>query len=125
MFCFSAIRGAISKLDLFSSAQFLRYKGDAESKTFTGGLISGAVIVFLIVVFAGMIIDTFNKVIIASVTISNYSQNPAPVYFSTHDNGTGIGYMFSVELWGYDLNSGPRYFNIEMRNTALVQDIMD
>ena len=63
-------KNLLKKCDLFASMQFLRFKSDAETKTLTGGLISIAVVGFLIGQFSTMIIDTFSKVLITSVSDS-------------------------------------------------------
>jgi len=60
------IKRVIGKMDLFSSMQLLRFDGDAETKTFTGGLFSLAVIIYLVSTFSSMIFDTFDKLIITS-----------------------------------------------------------
>ena len=60
----------LKKCDLFASMQFLRFKSDAETKTFTGGLISLSIVIFLATQFTTMILDTFGKVRITSVTDS-------------------------------------------------------
>ena len=50
--------------------QFLRFKCDAETKTLTGGFISLSIVIFLATQFTTMILDTFGKVVITSVTDS-------------------------------------------------------
>lgn len=65
---FKVLRRLVKKLDLFSSIQLLRFKGDAETKTLTGGMISFVIYVYLAVTFSSMIIDTFHKVVITSVS---------------------------------------------------------
>lgn len=67
-----ALRQVIVKLDLFAHSQLLRFKGDADSKTFTGGLVSAAVLLFLVITFWRMAIDTMNRVLISSTTQLNH-----------------------------------------------------
>lgn len=80
---FKVIRRLVKKLDLFSSIQLLRFQGDAETKTLTGGLISLVIFIYLAVTFTGMIIDTFHKVIITSVADTTHADEPTPLYLSS------------------------------------------
>jgi len=64
----NTLKGTVQKLDLFSTSQFLRFKGDAESKTFTGGVVSLAIVIYLIATFSTMIIDTFDKILISAAS---------------------------------------------------------
>jgi len=71
MFLFKTIKKIINKLDLFSSIQLLRFDGDAETKTFTGGVVSLAVVIYLISTFSSMILDTFDKILIQATSVTN------------------------------------------------------
>ena len=55
-------------MDMFAASQFLRYKGEAESKTLTGGIISLGIVIYLIATFYSMIVDTFNKILISAAS---------------------------------------------------------
>ena len=80
---FKVIRRLVKKLDLFSSIQLLRFKGDAETKTLTGGLISFLIFIYLSVTFTGMIIDTFHKVVITAIIDTTQADEPKPLYLSS------------------------------------------
>lgn len=108
-------------MDLFSSMQFFRFKQDAETKTLTGGVISFSIISFLVVTFSNMMIDTFNKVLIYSAVDSNQAQEPPPITYSTFNGGKK--FMLGIELWSYDLNNGPRYFDVTVTNSILIQGV--
>jgi len=82
-FIFKVIRKLVKKLDIFSSIQLLRFKGDAETKTLTGGLVSFVIFIYLGVTFATMIIDTFHKVIITSITDTTQADEPTSIYLSS------------------------------------------
>ena len=71
-------------MDLFSSIQLLRFDGDAETKTLTGGIFSLAVIVYLISTFSSMVLDTFNKLIITSTFNNQQDNEPDPIYLVTN-----------------------------------------
>ena len=68
MFIFEILKEIINKLDLFSSIQLLRFEGNAETKTFTGGIVSLGLIIYLASTFSSMIIQTFNKILIQSTS---------------------------------------------------------
>ena len=55
----------LSACDLFAVNQFIRYKGESEFKTATGGFFSIAVLVIFAVLFTNLAIRTVNKEIIA------------------------------------------------------------
>ena len=101
--------------------QFLRFKSDAETKTLTGGFISLSVVIFLATQFATMVLDTFGKIVITSVTDSTQALEPPSIFYSTHNNGKK--FMLGLELWGYDLTTGPRYFDIVAVNAVQIQAI--
>ncbi len=116
-------KSLMKKLDLFSSMQFLRFRKDAETKTLTGGFISFSIIAYLVITFSRMMLDTFNKVLIYSLTDSNQANEPPAIVYSTYNGGKR--FMLGIELWGYDLSHGPRYFDITVSNSVLVQGILN
>ena len=118
---FKLIRKTINKLDLFSSMQLLRFDGDAETKTFTGGIISLGLIVYLISTFSSMILDTFDKILIQSSSDTSQDDEPKPIYLLTTDNASH--FMLGVEVWHFDLTSGPRYFDVVLRNSFMVNGV--
>jgi hypothetical protein len=60
------------KVDLFPTTKLLRYNGETEYTTTTGGIISVAVIVIFVVLFANMGVKTVRKEIITS---DSFTQN--------------------------------------------------
>ena len=66
-----------------------------------------------------MFLDTLGKVNITSVTNTIQAAEPPSISYSTHDNGKK--FMLGIELWGYDLANGPRYFDISAINAVLIQ----
>ena len=103
MFPLKLIKRVIGKMDLFSSIQLLRFDGDAETKTLTGGVFSLAIIVYLISTFSSMVFATFNKLIITSTVETTQINEPEPVYLLTTDNASH--FMLGVEVWKFDLNT--------------------
>lgn len=83
MFALKILKRIVGKMDLFSSIQLLRFDGDAETKTFTGGVFSLSIIIYLIATFSSMVFDTFNKLIITSTSDSKQDNEPEPIYLLT------------------------------------------
>ncbi len=75
------------------------------------------IIIALIIVFYSKLIDTVSKVIITSYSNTLNTIDPTPYTVSTHIEGK---FMFGVEIWHHDLNTGPRYFDIQMVNVFLL-----
>lgn len=121
MLVFKALKRIIGKMDLFSSIQLLRFDGDAETKTFTGGVFSLAIIIYLLSTFSTMVFETFSKLIITSATDTTQDNEPEPIYLLTTDNASH--FMIGVEVWHFDLNTGPRYFDVELQNSFMVDGI--
>jgi len=122
MLVLKILKRIIGKMDLFSSIQLLRFDGDAETKTFTGGIFSLAIIIYLISTFSNMVIDTFNKLIITSTSDNKQDDEPEPIYLLTNQSYTSH-FMLGVEVWHFDLNSGPRYFDVILQNSFMVNSI--
>ncbi len=55
--------------------------------------------------------DTLDKVIIKSVSNNINAADPTPFTISTFDKDK---FMFGVEIWHHDLNTGDRYFDVVM-----------
>ena len=83
MVVLTILKRIVGKMDLFSSIQLLRFDGDAETKTFTGGVFSLSIIIYLIATFSSMVFDTFNKLIITSTSDSKQDNEPEPIYLLT------------------------------------------
>jgi len=80
MLIFKVLKRLVNKLDLFSSIQLLRFDGDSETKTFTGGIFSLAIVIYIMSTFSSMILDTFNKIVISSTSRTDQDGEPAPIY---------------------------------------------
>jgi hypothetical protein len=111
MVCLKILKRIVGKMDLFSSIQLLRFDGDAETKTFTGGIFSLGIMIYLIATFSSMVFDTFNKVIISFTTDNVQDNEPEPIYLDS-SSSLSNNFMLGVEVWHFDLNNGPRYFDV-------------
>ena len=59
--CLKRTLDAVQELDLFAPGIALRYKSENDFKTYTGAVVSIALIVFFGVVFANKFIDMVNR----------------------------------------------------------------
>lgn len=112
----SNIRGVIYKLDFFYTAELLRYREEPEYRTIFGGILSVSIILLLLVTFYNKVFDTFKKVIINSSVSATSYDDPRPYTISTMP---GKPFMFGVEVWHHDLNSNPRYFDVNLLHAYL------
>ena len=68
--CFSCLSKFFRMFDLFPNSKLLRYNGEPEYNSTTGGFISVAVLVIFIILFASMGLRTVQKDIIFSTSSS-------------------------------------------------------
>ncbi len=67
MASFKSVLGkGLRSVDLFPTSNFVRYSGDSEYTTSTGGLTSVVVIIIFIILFANMGLKTVKMEIISS-----------------------------------------------------------
>lgn len=110
----NTLKGILYKSDLFISSSLLRVKGEPEHATILGGIISISLMILLAAAFSNKIIGTLDKLIITSTVTINNSYEPASFNLTTLDSGP---FMFGVEVYGQNLNSNPRSFDVVLRNT--------
>ena len=101
----------IRMFDFFQSSKLLRYNGDAEYKSTTGGCTTVAVVAILIALFYSMGLRTIRKEIIFSSTESVNELEPSGMDVTLGPNGD---MMFSVSILGLNLSSVPRLFDIKV-----------
>ena len=111
------LKEIVYKLDFFVTAQVLRVNSEPDYKTLVGGFISITIIVVLLTTFYSKVIDTLDKIIIKSTFDSTHFEEPQPLLLSTFDEGK---FMFGVEIWKHDLNTGDRLFDVVLRNTYYI-----
>jgi hypothetical protein len=73
------IKEQICKSDLFYASEMLRYNADTQYKTLTGGIISIGICITIVIAFATMIQDTFNRTSI-NFTKETVKQNDPTLY---------------------------------------------
>lgn len=67
--------------------------------------------VVLLAAFANRIVDTLNKVLISSSVSAINANDPTPFNLTTNENSN---FMLGVEVFGHDLNTGSRLFDLEL-----------
>ena len=70
-------------LDLFPSSKLVRYNGETEYTSTTGGLVSAVVITIFIVLFASMGLKTVKKEIIQSSVATTNQVIPPELIFNS------------------------------------------
>jgi hypothetical protein len=102
----------LKKIDLFPTDQFVRYNGESEYTTATGGLVSLALIVVILILFSNKGIQTLDRSTISSSISTKFEVNPSPIKVITSPKG---GFMFAVGLFNINLNDPTvTYFNITL-----------
>lgn len=94
------IRSFISKFDCFASTQFLRYKGEPQYSTATGGIISIIIIIIFIVLFINAAINVINKATVTATTNYSHQNDPELTTVTIGPNGN---FMFAVNIFGINL----------------------
>ena len=100
--------------DRSDSGSLLRVKGEPEHATVLGGIISISLMIALAAAFSNKIIGTFDKLIITSTVTTSNADDPIPFNLTTLDSGP---FMLGIEVYGHDLNSINRSFDVVLRNT--------
>ena len=91
--CRSHLHSFFKSFDLFPTTQFIRYNGESEYTTVTGGIVSTVVLAIFVILFASMGIRTINRQIITSSVSTEYSIESPELKFNTSVSGE---FMFSV-----------------------------
>ena len=78
----SRVHAAFRSVDLFPSSKLVRYNGETEYTSTTGGIISMAVIAIFIVLFASMGLKTVRKELITAEFDKQNEINPSELTFT-------------------------------------------
>lgn len=98
--------------DLFATSQFLRYRGETDYGTVTGGFVSVAVLIVFAILFANVAIETANRKIITSSVSLESDTDPSPLQITVGPKG-GFGLLIGV--LGFNLNDpAVKYFDISL-----------
>lgn len=69
----------LKKIDLFPTNQLVRYNGESEYTTATGGLVSLALIVIILILFSSKGIQTLDRSTISSSISTKIEVDPSPI----------------------------------------------
>ena len=96
-----AVRNFLRKFDSFPATQFLRYNGESEYATATGGILSLIIIVIFIILFTSTGLDIVNRV---TVTATSNFQNEIDPSAANITAGPDGDFMFALKIYGVDFN---------------------
>ena len=105
----SCFKNALQKVGLFPHNHFLRYNGEAEYQTATGGLFSITTILVCIVLFFNMGLKTLKKELITYSSETVLEADPAPTILHM-----GVDSMTTIVINGVNLSAVPRLFDVSM-----------
>lgn len=105
------VKSLIKMNDFFYSTEMLRFNDESEYKTLTGGLISLAIILVIMVGFATMIADTISLNSITSSTDIINNEVPTSANFSTNSDSN---FMFAVNIPYLNVASSYHYFDVKL-----------
>lgn len=106
------IKDLVRLSDFFYTSKLLRFEDEMQYRTLTGGLISLAIIITIIIGFANMILDTLGLNSITTATQIIKQQDPTPATLSTSPDSN---FMFAVEISGLNLSDTLRFFDLTFR----------
>ena len=102
----------LKKMDLFPADQFIRFRGESEYTTATGGFFSFLLIGTILAAFLSKGFQTVNRENITSSYTTNIESDPQSVKVSASKNGR---FMFAIGIYGLDLNSpNVTYFDVSL-----------
>ena len=96
----------------------LRYNGDSQYRTFTGGILSMTVVFVVIAGFFNMICETINRTAIESNLNVVTSSSPSAFNLTTSPANM---FMFAVQIqsqdvqFNYDIGGDRRYFDLAIK----------
>jgi hypothetical protein len=98
--------------DMFTTSQFLRYRGDNDYGTATGGFTSIAVLIVFVILFANLGLQTARRELIKSSVSQESETNPSPIEIVIGPDG---GFIFVLGIMGLNLNDPMvTYFDISL-----------
>jgi hypothetical protein len=119
------IKSILWKIDLFSSAQLLRYKTETGYSTLTGGFIS----LLIIIIFGSLLIqDSVSVLTMSTVTAQDLTYYLEEPTFSSFQFDQSSKFIIGVGINNLNLSDHYRYFDIILstqifHNGKLVDEI--
>lgn len=82
----------------------------------TGGLISLAITITIIIGFANMILNTFDRSDFTTNKFVTKNEFPPQAQISTEPDSN---FMFAIEIWFLNITEPQRYFDIQFSRKAI------
>lgn len=108
---FKSIKNGLAFGDLFSTTFYVRYNGDNDYQTVTGGICSVIVVGIAGFILVQMLLQTFTYSTITATTVFTELPPDQPIAISLQS------FMFSVLLANSNKTSGLRYFDVSLKET--------
>ena len=102
-------------VDFFQSSKLLRYNGDAEYKSTSGGIVSVTVVIIFIILFSNMGLKTLRK---ETITSSSYTENEIDPSEMNMVMGPEGGMMFGVYIKQANLTAIPKLFDVKLEEVS-------
>jgi hypothetical protein len=109
--CFGFWSSFFRAFDLFPNPKLLRYNGEPEYTSTSGGIISLGVIVIFIILFASEGLRTVERAIIFSTSSTQSEIDPSELTTTLGPQGDT---MIAAFVYGVNLSAVPRMFTVEM-----------
>lgn len=105
------ISKVLKSIDLFPTSNLIRYNGECEYTTATGGCLSITVIVICLILFASMGVKTLGRKIISASSTTIHEIDPQLLEVTASPEG---GFMFGIGLFELDITSPIKAFSISL-----------
>lgn len=105
------IKSLLWKIDLFNSAQLLRYKTETGYSTLTGGFIS---LLIIIVFGALLVLDSVSVLTMGTVNAQDFTYYLDDPTFTTFAFDDTSNFIIGVGITGLNLSDSRRYFDISL-----------
>lgn len=108
-----AFRNFLVKFDFFPATQFLRYKGETEYRTATGGTFTILITILFCILFFNALVDIIDKKNVSLQTDVQHHSVPAA---SSIKFGPEGGFIFALSINGMNLSATDlKYFDIKLQ----------
>ena len=110
--CSTQLIKILRMVDFFQSSKFLRYNGDAEYKSTSGGIVSMTVVIIFIILFSSMGMKTLRKEIITASSNTENEIDPSDMNMTMGPEG---GIMLGVYIRQANLTGIPKLFDVTLK----------
>lgn len=113
MCAIKAFRNFLVRCDFFPATQFLRYKGETEYRTATGGTFTIFITILFCFLFFNALVDIIDK---KNVNLQTDTQHQSVPVASDVKFGPDGGFLFALSINGMNLSATDvKYFDIKLQ----------